>query len=337
MKIILYLSFICLISLSNSLPHFIYDGIETYRQCFDDKDEISLTIYGTLIGQIEQEKIEIEDYSLKGMGTFKCFFSENENSINEKRNHKIICIIKGSFQRLKYIIEEPKVHGFDFKDEEGKSTWPEIIEKKSFLIGECDSKALINEEPILFTSPTTNYSNPINKVRKNIIDAILNNLPKRNIINELQMIRAMQSYKGKYNLNETECAYLAYKWIAQNIEYDCYGLNHNQINNGEMTTYNTGKGVSTGISSLFVKICKLLGLEAESITGYYKLHLVGEISSKPNYIWNSVKIDSTYYLIDTIMGAGYCDGDTYKKFFRDFYFCLDPKIFVRGHLPIEDK
>jgi len=45
--------------------------------------------------------------------------------------------IAGSFIDKGYILEEPKVHGFDFLSEEGKSTWPEIPEKKTFLIGEC--------------------------------------------------------------------------------------------------------------------------------------------------------------------------------------------------------
>ena len=31
----------------------------------------------------------------------------------------------------------------------------------------------------------------------------------------------MKSNKNKYSLNEAECAYFIYKWIAQNIEYNC--------------------------------------------------------------------------------------------------------------------
>lgn len=88
------------------------------------------------------------------MGAFKCQFSTNENSINEKRKHKIVCKIMGLFPRFGYIIEEPKVHGFDFMNEDGKSSWPEIVEKKTFLIGECGSKIEIDDEPILFASST---------------------------------------------------------------------------------------------------------------------------------------------------------------------------------------
>ena len=57
---------------------------------------------------------------------------------------------------------------------------------------------------------------------------------------------AMKSNKNKYSLNEAECAYFIYKWISENIVYDCYGLHHNEESHGENETYNKGKGVCSG-------------------------------------------------------------------------------------------
>jgi len=98
--------------------------------------------------------MKVDNYVIDDMGEFQCSLRENENSENEKRKHKIVCKIMGLFPRFGYIIEEPKVHGFDFMNEDGKSSWPEIVEKKTFLIGECGSKIEIDDEPILFASST---------------------------------------------------------------------------------------------------------------------------------------------------------------------------------------
>ena len=331
MKVWNYLIIICFISTINSLPHFIYDGIESYRQCFDKEDYISFTIYGSLTEEVNQEEVQIEDYLIEEMGKFSCSFSENKKAINKKRKHQITCSIVGSFPRFGYIIQEPKVHGFDFLNENGESTWPKVVEKKTFLIGECGSRLEINDEPLLLSSASQPYSNPISKVRKDVITAVLATLPSRSVINELKMSLTMKNYKDKYALNEAECAYLVYKWIAENIEYDCYGVNHNTANHLESTTYNTGKGVCAGMSYIFRTFARFLGLEAEYISGYTR----GATSS--NHAWNSVKIDSVYYLVDSTWGAGSCKGDNYEKAFSDAYFCPDPEFFIREHLPVESQ
>lgn len=182
----------------------------------------------------------------------------------------------------------------------------------------------------------TNYSDPINKVRKDVIDKILIHLPKRETINEMKMAAAMKTFKSKFDLNEAECAYLVYKWISQNIEYDCFGVNNYTEWHGEALTYKEGKGVCSGFSYIFRTLCRFLGLEAEFVAGYTRSSDIS-IPSAPDHAWNSVKIDSTYYLIDSTWGSGICNNDTYEKIFNDFYFCPDPKIFIRSHLPIEAK
>jgi len=164
-KIFIYLLLIFVPIFSSPLPHFIFDGVESSRECFEEKDLISFTIYGTLTLPTDLSETKIEDYSLKYMGTFKCILSENENKINKNRKHKIACSITGSFERRGFILEEPKVYGFDFNNEKGESTWPKIEERKTILIGECGSKIELENEPLLLSSTITNYTNPLNKVR----------------------------------------------------------------------------------------------------------------------------------------------------------------------------
>ena len=259
-KIFIYLLLIFVPIFSFPLPHFIFDGVESSRECFEEKDLISFTIYGTLTLPTDLSETKIEDYSLKYMGAFKCILSENENKNNKNRKHKITCSITGSFERRGFILEEPKVYGFDFNNEKGESTWPKIEERKTILIGECGSKIELENEPLLLSSKITNYTNPLNKVRKAIINTALAALPKREAIDELKMNLEMKSIKNKYSLNEAECAYFIYKWIADNIVYDCYGTHHNEESYGENATYKNGKGVCTGFSYLFRTMTRFLDL-----------------------------------------------------------------------------
>ena len=148
----------------------------------------------------------------------------------------------------------------------------------------------------------------------------------------------MKSIKNKYSLNEAECAYFKYKWIADNIVYDCYGAHHNEESYGENATYKNGKGVCTGFSYLFRTMARFLDLEVEYIVGYSKPDsMIPELPSSSNHAWNVVKIDKSYYLVDVTWGSGKCNGDNYVKSFNDYYFCPRPEAFIRRHLPVESK
>ena len=66
-------------------------------------------------------------------------------------------------------------------------------------------------------------------VRKGIVDQALANLPARSTLSDADMCSAMKTAKSSYSLSEAESAYLVYNWLAENLVYDCYGLNHDGI------------------------------------------------------------------------------------------------------------
>ena len=326
---------ITIISFSKSLPHFIYDGIESFHDCSQETEEISFSIYGTLSEEIK-ENMKIENYFLEDMGEFQCSLKKNKNLKNKKRQHKILCSIKGSFERKGYILDEPKISGFDFKKENGETSWPKVPESKTFLIGKCGKKIEIDNEPLL-TLTSTVYTNPLETVRKTVVDQALASLPKRASTTLNNMCSSMKSAKQSYSLSEAESAYLVYKWLGNNIVYDCYALHHGGIDHSGSGTYSKGKGVCSGYADLFETMCDYLGLETEYVVGYSKGEGFnpGVIPQKTDHAWNAVKIGSSYYLIDITWGAGSCDGDTYVSNFRDFYYCTNPEAFIRTHFPEE--
>lgn len=335
-KIYFYL-FLTLIISSKSLPHFIFDGVESYHECQKGKEKLLFNIYGSLTEKVDFSQIKIDDYYLEDIGSFKCFLSENENNFNINRKNKITCYIYGSFPMYGYILEEPKIHGFDFLDKNGISTWPKDDQKKAFLIGECESKIELDDEPILLSSPSDVYSSIFTKIRIYIIDYIIKALPKRENTDIEKMQKEMQKAKTKHGLNEAETAYLVYKWLAKNIDYDCYNYFHGgKIAHDDKSTYSSGIGVCSGYSYLFRKMCTALGLEANYIHGYGKGR-PGERPEKAKHGWNSVKINHAYYLIDVTWGAGRCKEDEYQRKYTDFYFGTRPEEFIRTHLPVDRK
>ena len=120
------------------------------------------------------------------------------------------------------------------------------------------------------------------------------------------MINEMLNDKIKYSMNEAESSYFAYKWISQNIEYNCNYTIEEESSTEIILAYNEGKGGTIGITGLFNRLCELLNVDSNIITGltkiktYNKTHLI----DIKDYAWNSVFINKKYYLIDSIRGAG---------------------------------
>ena len=86
------------------------------------------------------------------------------------------------------------------------------------------------------------------------------------------MINAMKKAKSSYSLSEAESAFFVFKWISQNIAYDCYNINNDmsKIDYSEDGTYTKGYGVCAGFSKVFSALYNGIGLEAHVIHGYTK-------------------------------------------------------------------
>ena len=132
-----------------------------------------------------------------------------------------------------------------------------------------------------FVDPTY-YSKLLGKVRKNIVEQSLLNLPKRNVVNFLQMFNQIAYSKEKYSLTNADSAYLIYKWIATNIEVEA-----GEINQDPVEVYNSGKGTSYGISSLFKRMCNYLSLEVNIISGYFKTDNLNNLENVTYYFYFS--------------------------------------------------
>ena len=191
---------------------------------------------------------------------------------------------------------------------------------------------------IFASSSTYSYSGLLDLIDKDIVDQALLYLPKRDSKDLLKMSFALASAKEDYSLTDAEAAYMVYKWIGQNIEYDC-SPDSEELSEPGVTAYNNGKGSSSGISDLFSIMNNYLRIENNIISGVLKV--LGEDNTDvikiKDFHWNYLLIDDKYYLIDASNGAGMCLDNIFIKYQRDFYFGTKPDIFIRTHFPDESK
>lgn len=159
-----------------------------------------------------------------------------------------------------------------------------------------------------------------------------------------------------------------FKWITENIRYDYKYYNKYYYKGKEPKTYKCKddkdceaqrifwetkyidkilrkkKAVCQGYSMLFKKMCDIAGLKSETIPGYIRTeyYQVGTIG-KLDHAWNSVWIDSAYYLLDATWAAGGCgkndDGKllSFQKSFDNYYWLTPADDFARNHFPQSNK
>ncbi|XP_066488341.1 kyphoscoliosis peptidase-like [Tiliqua scincoides] len=131
-------------------------------------------------------------------------------------------------------------------------------------------------------------------------------------------------------------------WLCHNIKYDVDGfLGLSEKIHRPEHVLQTRRGVCSGYAHLCHEMCKEAGLTCVEVSGYGRgagCHR-GQtcLQKKSNHMWNAVKLEAQWFLLDACWGAGLVDAE--KKLFiprhEDFFFLTDPKHFVETHWPDE--
>ena len=128
-----------------------------------------------------------------------------------------------------------------------------------------------------------------------------------------------------------------YTWVALNIIYDdgAGGENSKQEQKA-LHVWKTKKAVCEGYANLFNEICRLAGIESRSVVGYVP-NADGSPLRYPNHVWNSVKIDGKWHLLDVTWASlalrqSNRDGE-FDREHLDRFFLINPKDLIFSHLP----
>lgn len=100
------------------------------------------------------------------------------------------------------------------------------------------------------------------------------------------------------------------------------------------------RGVCSGYSTLFKKMCDIAKITCLNIDGYVKTKTshIGN-SGILDHSWNAVIIDNQTYFLDLTWASGYCENDKngkltdFVKNRNDFYWFTSPEKFTIDHFP----
>ena len=151
-------------------------------------------------------------------------------------------------------------------------------------------------------------------------------------------VESLAAYLIEPAENDREKARAIFRWITENIDYnvEVFFKGGTGATNSE-DVLKSRKSVCYGYSDIFLSLAREAGLEAVRISGYGKGYgyLPGKNFSGPaNHAWNAVKINGSWYLMDSTWGAGYVSGDKkYVRKFDDHFFMTPPSQFIYGHFP----
>ena len=187
-------------------------------------------------------------------------------------------------------------------------------------------------------------------INKEIVDNILKSAPERNKSSFEELSKYLKTQFQLLSLTKQDITFLVYKWIANNITFDCEKYIENYKNKEDIEClaqeeiFSEGKGITHDFTSLFITILSDIdpSIETVVIKGYIKdiLYKIGKEFKGTNHEWLAVKINNRWNLVDPILGAGYF---TYKNnnnekmvFINDYseyYFFTKPDMFIRSHFP----
>ena len=177
-----------------------------------------------------------------------------------------------------------------------------------------------------------------------------------NGINSIEELSERIDYDFKTKIEKVRAIYT---WIALNIEYNYFSnkllvapdfvvytndydlerIEQRKIKQIAKKTFNAKKGVCIGYAYLFQNICNQINIENELIYGYTKssVNRIGVIPKNKNHVWNAVKIDDKWILIDVTYGSGYIYKDVWqKKLNLDFFNAQKEKLRLT-HFPANTK
>ncbi len=158
---------------------------------------------------------------------------------------------------------------------------------------------------------------------------------------ERQTPERLAAYLVQPAQDDFDKARAIYRWLAANIVYDVQSYLCGALPPaGAGNTFQSGRAMCEGFSSLFEQMGKAVGLEVVTIHGWGKGYgyTPGQTFAQENHAWNAIKVGEEWHLLDPTWGGGYVnEGGQYVRDFEDFYFLTPPEQFIYSHFPREPR
>ncbi len=138
-----------------------------------------------------------------------------------------------------------------------------------------------------------------------------------------------------------EKAWLVYQWVTQYFRHDTALASKigNPRNHSLDSLYQKGGGSCAVYADVVQRLLEQAGLEVKTIYGTVKSG--GRFSARSglpvNHVWNAVKIDGQWRVIDATWGAGYLGNHGFQREQSDLFFLMPPEVAVLSHFDQSDE
>ena len=158
--------------------------------------------------------------------------------------------------------------------------------------------------------------------------------PHLNIEQRLQLLtNGMQS--------DHEKAWLIYQWVIRHFRHDLKlsAKIGNPAHHSLDELFRLGGGSCAVYANVLHRLFDTAGLEVRTIHGTAKASLSPRQSAVMpiNHVWNAVKIDGEWKMIDSTWGAGFVGDRGFERAPSDLFFLSLPEMAVLSHFDAKDQ
>jgi hypothetical protein len=156
-----------------------------------------------------------------------------------------------------------------------------------------------------------------------------------------ESVASLAKYLVKTAKNDREKTRAIYRWVTDRLEYNVEGLLAKKLgDNSVENVLKTRLCVCQGYANVFEALAKEAGLEVVKVYGRSKGYASEEEddeTERVGHVWNAVKIDDNWHVVDPTWGAGGIDKKKFVKKFNEYYFFPAPDQIIYTHFPREEK
>lgn len=143
-------------------------------------------------------------------------------------------------------------------------------------------------------------------------------------------VPALAAYLASAAKTEGDKAWAIFRWIGDRVSYDIDAYLAGRMRDENATAEQVlarRTSICDGYAVLFQELARHAGLQAIKLSGYAKAYgvLAQSVFDSENHAWNLARIEGVWRIVDPTWGAGYINGDRYKKKLDPLYFFAEPQ------------
>ncbi|HEX4879977.1 MAG TPA: transglutaminase domain-containing protein [Limnobacter sp.] len=139
--------------------------------------------------------------------------------------------------------------------------------------------------------------------------------------------------------SDAERAWLVYRWVTQNFRHD--NRLARRVGSPERHALEDLIRLSGGSCEVYAHVTSGLlraaGLEVQVVKGRAKSGFAPVGLNGENHVWNLVRVDGRWWVMDTTWGAGYVSGGRFYKDPSDLFFLMPPEMSTLSHYDPQDR